>query len=92
MWNSRCRNLPLCKRYRIDNSKREKHTAIIDCELLTKVYINLIDQKEPSLNFISDNQNFTNENIKNTNVYSKKNHKNKKNFIEGEYEDIDDKK
>ena len=62
----------LCKRYRIDNSKREKHTAIIDCELLTKVYINLIDQKEPSLNFISDNQNFTNENIKNTNVYSKK--------------------
>ncbi len=41
----------LCKRYRIDNSKREKHTAIIDCELLSKVYINLIDQKEPSLNF-----------------------------------------
>jgi len=41
----------LCKRYNIDNSKREKHTALIDCELLTKVYINLIDQKEPSLNF-----------------------------------------
>ncbi len=41
----------LCKRYRIDNSKREKHNAIIDCELLAKVYINLIDQKEPSLNF-----------------------------------------
>ncbi len=39
----------LCKRYRIDNSKRTKHTALIDCELLTKVYINLIDQKEPSL-------------------------------------------
>ena len=46
----------LCKRYRIDNSKREKHTAIIDCELLTKVYINLIDQKEPLLNFQSENQ------------------------------------
>ena len=47
----------LCKRYRIDNSKREKHTALIDCELLTKVYINLIDQKEPTLNFQSKNDN-----------------------------------
>ena len=36
----------LCKRFRIDNSKREKHTALVDCELLAKVYINLIDQKE----------------------------------------------
>ena len=44
----------LCKRYRIDNSKREKHTALIDCELLSKVYINLIDQKEPTLN-LSEN-------------------------------------
>ena len=41
----------LCKRYRIDNSKRIQHTALIDCELLAKVYINLIDQKEPTLNF-----------------------------------------
>ena len=41
----------LCKRYRIDNSRRTKHTALIDCELLAKVYINLIDQKEPTLNF-----------------------------------------
>jgi DNA polymerase-3 subunit epsilon len=41
----------LCKRYRIDNSKRTQHTALIDCELLAKVYINLIDQKEPTLNF-----------------------------------------
>ena len=41
----------LCKRYRIDNSKREKHTALIDCDLLSKVYVNLIDQKEPKLNF-----------------------------------------
>ena len=41
----------LCKRYRIDNSRRTKHTALIDCELLVKVYINLIDQKEPTLDF-----------------------------------------
>tara|TARA_B100001287_G_C22646626_1_gene513066 strand:+ start:906 stop:1568 length:663 start_codon:yes stop_codon:yes gene_type:complete len=41
----------LCKRFRIDNSKRVYHTALIDCELLAKVYINLIDQKEPTLDF-----------------------------------------
>ena len=41
----------LCKRFRIDNSRRVKHTALIDCELLAKVYINLIDQKEPTLDF-----------------------------------------
>ena len=41
----------LCKRFRIDNSKRTKHNALIDCELLSKVYINLIDQKEPTLDF-----------------------------------------
>ena len=41
----------LCKRYRIDNSNRTQHTALIDCDLLSKVYINLIDQKEPTLNF-----------------------------------------
>ena len=46
----------LCKRYRIDNSKRTQHTALIDCELLAKVYINLIDQKEPTLNFQSQDQ------------------------------------
>ena len=43
----------LCKRYRIDNSKRTQHTALIDCDLLSKVYINLLDQKEPKLNFQS---------------------------------------
>jgi len=41
----------LCKRYRIDNSKRVQHTALIDCDLLSKVYVNLIDQKEPTLDF-----------------------------------------
>ncbi len=45
----------LCKRYRIDNSKRNKQTALIDCELLAKVYINLIDQKEPSFNLNDKN-------------------------------------
>jgi len=56
----------LCKRYRIDNSKREKHTALIDCDLLSKVYINLIDQKEPKLNFsneTSDNNQVLKKNI-----------------------------
>ena len=51
----------LCKRYRIDNSKRTQHTALIDCELLAKVYINLIDQKEPTLNF--QNQELREESI-----------------------------
>ena len=46
----------LCKRYRVDNSKRTQHTALIDCDLLAKVYINLIDQKEPTLNFLSQDQ------------------------------------
>ena len=41
----------LCKRYRIDNSKRTQHTALIDCDLLAKVYVNLIDEKEPTLDF-----------------------------------------
>ena len=41
----------LCKRFRVDNSKRVNHTALIDCQLLSKVYINLIDQREPKLNF-----------------------------------------
>lgn len=51
----------LCKRFRIDNSRREKHNAIIDCELLSKIYINLLDEKEPTFNFTNLN-NFYNEN------------------------------
>ena len=54
----------LCKRYRIDNSKRTQHTALIDCDLLAKVYINLIDQKEPSLNFVSEEEKQTDINSK----------------------------
>ncbi len=53
----------LCKRFRIDNSRRTKHTALIDCELLTKVYINLIDQKEPRLNFSNKENIINNENF-----------------------------
>ena len=61
----------LCKRYRIDNSKREKHTALIDCDLLSKVYINLIDQKEPKLNF--NNETSDNNQVLKTNIsYFKK--------------------
>ena len=43
----------LCKRFNIDNSKREKHSALVDCQLLKEVYINLLDQKEPKLNLES---------------------------------------
>tara|TARA_Y100000031_G_scaffold155802_1_gene207757 strand:- start:1582 stop:2250 length:669 start_codon:yes stop_codon:yes gene_type:complete len=62
----------LCKRFRIDNSKRKKHTAIVDCELLAKVYINLLDQKEPKLNFNNLNEIKKNENNQGINNYSKK--------------------
>ena len=61
----------LCKRYRIDNSKREKHTALIDCELLAKVYINLIDQKEPTLDFQIQNQNNEEKNNLTISYYKK---------------------
>jgi len=61
----------LCKRFRIDNSKRVKHTALIDCELLSKVYINLIDQKEPTLNFKVFEEEALDKNL-NNNIYCKK--------------------
>ena len=61
----------LCKRYRIDNSKRTQHTALIDCDLLSKVYINLLDQKEPSLNFQSLDNVKVEINSKKTNQYYK---------------------
>ena len=56
----------LCKRFRIDNSKREKHSALVDCELLSKVYVNLAGQKEPLFDFKNDdskNLNFSNKEI-----------------------------
>ena len=61
----------LCKRYRIDNSKRTQHSALIDCELLSKVYINLLDQKEPKLNFQNQDNEKLETNEKN-NMYYKK--------------------
>ena len=61
----------LCKRFKIDNSNRVQHTALIDCSLLAKVYINLIDQKEPMLNFKNDDENLLN-NILHEISYSKK--------------------
>jgi len=61
----------LCKRFKIDNSRRKKHTALIDCELLSKVYINLIDQKEPTLNLSNASSLKQNLNESNTNYYKK---------------------
>jgi DNA polymerase III subunit epsilon len=61
----------LCKRFRVDNSKRTLHTALIDCALLAKVYINLIDQKEPTLNFQKLNSEFKEKSF-NDGLYYKK--------------------
>ena len=61
----------LCKRFKIDNFRRKKHTALIDCELLSKVYINLIDQKEPTLNLSNASSLKQNLNESNTNYYKK---------------------
>ena len=61
----------LCKRFKIDNSKRSKHTALIDCELLSKVYVNLIDQKEPIFQFKNDSD-INKPNFKGNINYSKK--------------------
>jgi len=62
----------LCKRYRIDNSKRTQHTALIDCDLLSKVYINLLDKKEPTLNFQNQDNEQVKTNLNETSSYYKK--------------------
>jgi len=62
----------LCKRYKVDNSKRKQHTALIDCDLLAKVYINLLDQKEPTLNFQNEENVKTMISSNDTNQYYKK--------------------
>ncbi len=62
----------LCKRYKIDNTKRTKHTALVDCDLLAKVYINLLDQKEPSLNFQNIDTEKLNTDTIEKNLYYKK--------------------
>ena len=61
----------LCKRYKIDNSKRTKHTALVDCDLLAKVYINLIDQKEPTLDFQNSDKETFEKSVKNTSYFKK---------------------
>ena len=62
----------LCKRYRVDNSKRTQHTALVDCGLLAKVYINLLDQKEPTLNFKNEDNEKIIINSNDVNQYYKK--------------------
>ena len=87
----------LCKRYRIDNSMRTKHNALLDCALLAKVYINLIDQREPTLEFQKNNEQYESQkDVENLSYFKKvvlitsdeiSNHKNylkkylKKNFF-----------
>ena len=61
----------LCKRFNIDNSKRTKHTALIDCQLLKEIYINLVDQKEPKLDLT--NKEILDVKLKNDNIYKRKN-------------------
>ena len=62
----------LCKRFRVDNTRRKTHTALLDCELLSKVYINLIDQREPIFQFEKqyEKKKFISDNYKKN--YSKK--------------------
>tara|TARA_B100000795_G_scaffold1949_1_gene1313 strand:- start:989 stop:1657 length:669 start_codon:yes stop_codon:yes gene_type:complete len=72
----------LCKRYRIDNSKRTQHTALIDCDLLAKVYINLLDQKEPTLNFQNQDNEKSTTNTNQVNLHYK-------NVIEPTQEEIE---
>ena len=60
----------LCKRFNIDNSKREKHNALTDCQLLKEVYINLLDQKEPKLN-LENTEIFENKINKRSDVVNK---------------------
>ena len=76
----------LCKRFRIDNSRRTHHTALIDCDLLTKVYINLIDQKEPTLDLkhnleIEENKSLKNEYYKKIILPSKEEIKRHKEYL-----------
>tara|TARA_B100001142_G_scaffold324545_1_gene376476 strand:- start:457 stop:1119 length:663 start_codon:yes stop_codon:yes gene_type:complete len=61
----------LCKKFRIDNSKRTQHSALVDCDLLAKVYINLIDQKEPTLDFKNQDKKIVEKNMKNISYFKK---------------------
>ena len=59
----------LCRKFNIDLSKRKKHNAMLDCELLREVYINLLDAKEPKFNLLNNN---LDQNISRAKDYSKK--------------------
>ena len=61
----------LCRRFRIDLSKRTKHNALLDCELLREVYINLLDAKEPKLMFSNENLDNTEKKINSNKNYCK---------------------
>ena len=61
----------LCRRFRIDLSKRTKHNALLDCELLREVYINLLDAKEPKLMFSNENLDSTEKKINKNKDYCK---------------------
>ncbi len=78
----------LCKRFNIDLSRRTKHNALLDCELLREVYINLLDVKEPKFNLSADNieQNIINKKSYNKNVVkiSEEEIANHKNFLKKE--------
>ena len=58
----------LCKRFNIDLSRRTKHNALLDCELLREVYIHLLDAKEPKFNL---SNNMSEININKAKDYSK---------------------
>jgi DNA polymerase III subunit epsilon len=62
----------LCRRFSIDLSRRTKHNALLDCELLREVYINLLDQKEPKLIFTSTESQKENQSLKDNKIYNKK--------------------
>ena len=73
----------LCKRFNIDNSKRVKHSALVDCQLLKEVYINLLDQKSPKLNFNNTESIDEKINEGNTEIY-----KNNRKIIKPSQEEI----
>ncbi len=60
----------LCRRFNIDLTRRKKHNALLDCELLREVYINLLDAKEPKFNLSSSSQDKSNS-LNNNILYNK---------------------
>ena len=58
----------LCKRFNIDLTRRTKHNALLDCELLREVYINLLDAREPKFNL---SNNLSEQNMNKAKDYSK---------------------